>query len=343
MRRILVDEKLLQTVVKFNKDLFTGRDTKEFDLPPIRLANLKRLVVVKPEAYGLDAGLMTTYLSKVENEYQDILNADEAKMKSLIEEFEKIIPHDEVSNSNKFWTSVVCCMRYEDLREKEFLVLLEKLQIKTCIYCNSQLTLVIKKRLYQKNFPDRNIKKGDVRTWKGLLHLDHRHAKSHYPFLSSSFFNLYPSCGNCNQAKSDNPCDFILYDDGSQLDAFVFSLEDKAVVNYWAERDRDKLIVKLTHVKPDENKKFAEAYEDMFSIEKIYNTQKDMVEELVHKVDVYTKEYNQELVTSFNALFPDQAMLNRLIIGNYDRPEDIHKRPMAKFIQEIARDVKLIK
>jgi hypothetical protein len=134
-----------------------------------------------------------------------------------------------------------------------------------------------------------------------------------------------------------------LYDDGTELDAFKFSLSDLAVVNYWDSNDKEDLIVEVNHVKPKGNEAFAEAYEKTFSIAKIYNTQKDIVEELVHKAKVYTADYNESLVKSFGQLFPDQAMLNRLIIGNYDQPDEIHKRPMAKFMQEIARDIKLIK
>ena len=36
-------------------------------------------------------------------------------------------------------------------------------------------------------------------------------------------------------------------------------------------------------------------------------------------------------------------MAERLLVGNYTRSKDIHKRPMTKFTQDIAKQLKLIK
>ena len=35
-------------------------------------------------------------------------------------------------------------------------------------------------------------------------------------------------------------------------------------------------------------------------------------------------------------------LIDRLILGNYSNPEEIHKRPMAKFMQDIGKEVCLI-
>ena len=42
-------------------------------------------------------------------------------------------------------------------------------------------------------------------------------------------------------------------------------------------------------------------------------------------------------------LFPDEAFIDKLIIGNYTTPEECYKRPFSKFTQDIARELKLIK
>jgi hypothetical protein len=69
----------------------------------------------------------------------------------------------------------------------------------------------------------------------------------------------------------------------------------------------------------------------------------DIAEELVHKRMAYNKAYRFYLENDYKSkLFPDQAIINRLLIGNYDKPEDIHKRPMAKFTQDIAKQLGLI-
>jgi hypothetical protein len=44
----------------------------------------------------------------------------------------------------------------------------------------------------------------------------------------------------------------------------------------------------------------------------------------------------------FKQLFPNQSIIDRLIIGNYDQPKDVLKRSMAKFVRDIARGYQLI-
>lgn len=80
----------------------------------------------------------------------------------------------------------------------------------------------------------------------------------------------------------------------------------------------------------------------MFDIQGIYDTQKDTAEELVHIVKVYFSAYKNDLIDTFNALFTDKTILNQLIISNYDKIEELHKRPMVKYIYDIARDLKII-
>ena len=80
-----------------------------------------------------------------------------------------------------------------------------------------------------------------------------------------------------------------------------------------------------------------------FKIPEIYETQKDVFEELVHLSELYTNEGQEDLVDSFKNLFPDQSMVHRLIIGNYTKPEEVHKRPLAKFTQDIAKGLGIIK
>lgn len=36
------------------------------------------------------------------------------------------------------------------------------------------------------------------------------------------------------------------------------------------------------------------------------------------------------------------TFINRFILGNYSEMEEIHKRPMAKFMQDIGKEVGLI-
>lgn len=58
---------------------------------------------------------------------------------------------------------------------------------------------------------------------------------------------------------------------------------------------------------------------------------------------IYNKAYTDSLKEGLKKLYKNKApMLERLLIGNYVDEKDIHKRPMAKFVQDIAKQLKLI-
>jgi hypothetical protein len=66
------------------------------------------------------------------------------------------------------------------------------------------------------------------------------------------------------------------------------------------------------------------------------------VQELLTKKEIYTPAYIASLKDDFKELFKDPDAINRMILGNYYKPEDVWKRPMAKFMQDIARDIDLL-
>lgn len=333
MRKILIDSQLEAKVDQFCENLFVKGRNKNFQTPLCKLKKLHSdLKPFKNRKYRI-------YLSKIISEYNEILRADPEKMRSLIKEFYKIdggvLLNKKVPYKNiKFYDAIVSAMRYEDLRDKEFLDALKTTNIKSCIYCNSQLTTVIDFKFYN------NKTKRKIKTLKGKLELDHFHPKSYYPFLCTSFFNLYPVCGNCNRAKSYNPVKFELYTRENDLDVFNFWIEDSSLIKYWASYKCEDLDVKFEHIKGDVE--FLKNHNETFAIQGIYETQKDLAEELVIKAKAYTEAYKENLIKNFAVLLPDAKLINRLIIGNYDQPQDIHKRPMSKYTQDIARQLKLI-
>lgn len=324
MRRIKISPELKAQVTAFNVTLFSKRRS-DFVLPIKNLETLRKSRK-KKEKYGLPAVDITKYIMKIENDYQRIINADELEMKSLIKEFDKIIPHKLVKSSKALHEAIVKAMRYDDLREVEFPEILRKMNIKSCVYCHSQSTLIIEKE--------------SKKHWRALLELDHKFPKSVYPFLCTSFYNLYPICGNCNLSKSSKPTKFELYTDTDDLDLLSFGLTKTSIAKYWQTKKVEDLKININPI--NTTNEDLEEYQKMFNITQIYDHHRDIAEELVHKVEVYDNAYKNTLVDSFKKLFPDRSLINRLLIGNYEKPAEMLKRPMAKFVQEIARDIKLI-
>ncbi len=333
MRKILIDNSLKLEVDKFCSNLFKNKRV-DFITPQIGLQKLHD--DLRPQKHITHR----TYVKKIIDEYDDIIKATPSKIKKIIKEFAKIdngrilnecVPYKKI----KFHDAIVNAMRYDALRDKEFNSYLKASGIKACIYCNSQSTIVIDYKYFN------NKTKKKIRVKKAKLELDHYYAKSKFPFLSTSFYNLYPVCGNCNRSKSNNYINFELYTTKqTEQDIFHFKIDDNSILNYWLSLNKEDLKVEFQSINGDLN--YLEKYNKMFDIQGIYDTQKDIAEELVHKAKVYSPAYRNDLVDNFTELFPDKAILNRLIIGNYDKADELHKRPMAKFMQDIAKDLKII-
>ncbi|MCH3884394.1 hypothetical protein [Tenacibaculum aquimarinum] len=81
----------------------------------------------------------------------------------------------------------------------------------------------------------------------------------------------------------------------------------------------------------------------LFQIQKVYDSQIDVGEELIWKSKVNPKKYRNLLNKTFNKIFPDPSIIDRMIIGNYSKPEETFKRPLAKYTQDIAKQLKIIK
>ena len=333
MRKILIDRVLESRVEIFYNNLFNTRNTN-FTKPIDSLTKLyNRLGKIKHKKHR-------EYIDKIIKEYPSIIKANPTTIKKLINEFH-LLDADIILNQCvpdkkiKFHEAIVKSMRYEDLRDSEFHSYIKASEIKSCIYCNAQLTVVINFSFYDKKEKKRKTKN------MAKLELDHYYSKSKYPFLSTSFYNLYPVCGNCNRAKSNNKIDFELYtDDPRELDNFKFWIDEKSILNYWLSLDITNL--KVHFQSSNGNFDLLNEYNKMFGIQGIYDTQIDIAEELVHKAKVYTEAYKKSLVNNFISLFPDKLILDRIIVGNYADQSEIHKRPMAKYSQDIARQLKLI-
>ncbi|MPM03952.1 hypothetical protein SDC9_50219 [bioreactor metagenome] len=335
MRRILIDKKIESFAKDYGKNPFIKR-ISSFIKPIENLTNLKEKLIGYPQHQ--------LYIDKIIAEYSELNCLKPMQFDRKKQEFDNILPSKDLntrinltendengksSTVNPFYEMIVEAMRYEDLREKDFLIVLVKLEMKSCIYCNSQLTIVTDKN-------DTNTRS------YARLELDHYYPKSIYPFLCTNFYNLYPVCGNCNRIKSTRDAKFALYtEDKNNIEAFKFCLKKSSVAKYLTNRKIEDIEFQfLPH--PNSINDIAADHDEMFCIQGIYNTQKDIIEELIHKKEVYTEAYQEDLIEQFQNLFPDKAVINRLLIGNYDKPEEIHKRPMAKFIQDIASDLKLI-
>lgn len=336
MRRILIQNELKNKAENYSKNLFAGK-RKDFKTP---LDNLTKL---KDDLGGSKHRKRKQYVQKIIDNYNEILKASPSEMEEFIKQFSAISKGGLLESTLtpsaklKFHELIVSAMRYEELRSSEFRQFVSSSGIKTCVYCNSQLAIISEISFYDKKEKRRKPK------ISAKFELDHYHSKSQYPFLCTSFYNLYPVCGNCNRAKSKLDIRFELYtDDPSKLDVFNFWIDDKTVLDYWLDKALDSSKLKIHFQSIEGDYDLLNEYNKIFGIQGIYDTQNDIAEELIHKAKVYTNAYNKSLVSNFNDLFPDKKILENLILGNYANSSDTFKRPMAKYTQDLAKQLGLI-
>lgn len=230
---------------------------------------------------------------------------------------------------NTFANLLVDAMHYDDIRKKIIPPIYRKLELKACVYCNANYT----------------ISDSDG---EGYYDLDHWKPKSFYPFLCISFYNLQPSCPSCNRRKSASDIPFFgLWDDtaGRDLDVLRFKLEERSLVNYLVFLDKKELKVELKPANPwsQSQNVIRDNTEQRLHIEERYVEHNDYTEEIVWKSQIYNASMIQSLRDSkFSALIPNQADLERFILGTYSDPGDIHKRPLTRLSIDIAKQLGMI-
>lgn len=268
-------------------------------------------------------------LNEILNNSKIIISADTNELKKIIKYFE---------------VNYVCTIGYKENKDTELYTVLSKiftdedkglyknfttykkehdaysfvksLELKTCPYCNRNYTFVV-----------------DSDNGKLRPELDHFYPKSIYPFLAISFYNLIPSCPTCNHTKKsevkenlENP-----YDIKSNSYQFTyipnnidFTLVKKETYNF------DNFEIKI-----EGNQSNIE----LFKLEELYKQHKDIVLELFIKKAYYPQSYINEL-SSFGF---NQDEIYRYLFSNYNKDEDLHKRPLSKLIKDISIELGLIK
>jgi 5-methylcytosine-specific restriction endonuclease McrA len=265
-----------------------------------------------------------SYLTSVINLYnnKNILVSTPNEITALKQSIGKLPINSRKPKLSSLKSLILEKLNYTGLRSTFYPKYFSKLNIRACVYCNSTLTIGVEleKNIYSARFD-----------------LDHYHSKDDYPFLSIFLFNLYPSCASCNRRKGKKKVDFNLYSDNlidTKKSSFQFKLDRGAKAKYLLTKDINDLKFSF---QPSSN-----PLQKRFRIEELYSTQKDLIEDLIVKQAMYDKYSRMNLLNNFSKLNLKPDLFLRSLLGNYIRESEIHNRPMAKFMQDIAKDLDLI-
>lgn len=283
----------------------------------------------------------SSYVQQIITEYENIIIATPNNYSTIASLFNRINLSQKISLNivqvdktiqtveKTFYMHIVDAMGYDDVREKIFPKYMKNLNIKSCVYCGTQYAVSVKKG-----------KTNRSKTYLSTYTLDHYMPKSQYPYLATSFFNLYPCCAHCNQLKSTKNPIFTLYDT-SINSPFKFTLDNKSFLKYSMTGESDDLRIVFG---PNSGipKQMVDDYENYFHINKLYENFNDTIEEIIWKYRAHNISAIKALKDAEFNFIPCNADINRFILGNYDQANDTLKRPLAKLIQDIAKQLGII-
>ncbi len=227
---------------------------------------------------------------------------------------------------------LLACFNYNYYQRERLVDFAGYLNIRSCPYCNSQYTFV--------------VKENDLSSKKKFQY-DHFYPQKKFPFLSISMYNLIPSCANCNLSKGDEY--FTL---GQFIHPYVNNFH--AISNFIINPETELQLLMRNNLDDGEigftmtnqGTPMVNNFIQKLDLIPIYKRHNDIVSELYFKARAYNEDRIQELLgweyDNGERIFPDRATLNRLLIGNYPSENDIHNRPISKFTIDIARQAGLI-
>lgn len=217
---------------------------------------------------------------------------------------------------------VLWAFDFEGYRKNKLVRLSRWLDVKTCPYCNAHYTLYL---------DIRDVKKHPEGLAK--FQFDHFLNKADAPFLSMSLYNLIPSCVVCNGSKSgsDWPIDLNPY--VSDISS-MFSFKVYKPYRLWSgakPKGEIKMIMQSTR---KEYKESVEKLDKDVHLSKRYGRHWDVAQEMFERA--YTYPYYENTLNFRNMLTPmDEEKFKRIWMGTYTEKENIEKRPLTKFRQDM--------
>lgn len=265
-----------------------------------------------------------TYLTDLLNgkNLRNLILASPENLQDLIRGVSIAFPNffTPTSDENKILRNVFISHGYEhkDFDKFEFI---KGINIDTCPYCNRSYIYYLSK--------------------VGIIkpQLDHFYPTNIYPFLALTYYNLIPSCQTCNGFGAKEGNDPLLVDlinpyliDNHNF-KFTYKINHINFLNPLL--DKNSVEVKLRHQ--------LTGHTNVFKLDQLYQQHSDHVLELIIKSKVaYSSKYRTYL-HSYKGLKFNDAEIDRMILGNYSKEDEIQKRPLAKMYQDIGIELGLIK
>lgn len=160
--------------------------------------------------------------------------------------------------------------------------------------------------------------------------LDHFYPRSKYPIFSVCLYNLVPVCGVCNRIKHDNMSNFaspfdeqIDWENGLKFSYVPLDINRK----------------KITIAAKGSIKNNIEA----MRIEKAYQIHEMEVNELLDKVEMYSKTQIDEFREVLNKLALTDQDVKNMVFGPEITEESMKRKPLARMMRDLERELGIYK
>ena len=222
-----------------------------------------------------------------------------------------------------FQKRILKAFGYKSYRKDVLVMLAKRLNIRCCPYCNAQYTLFIDKRV-----------NGSYPKGVAKFQFDHFYNKSDAPFLSMSLYNLIPACASCNLSKHAGDMSVELNPYVSDI-ASLFSFRAKDPIRLWqgARRIDAEEIIMVPRSRQVAG--LVNELRDKLFLDKVFGRFRDVAQGEFDKVYLYPYYSQPENFEMLRRMGFDEAIFKRLWFENSLEKEDIEKRPLNKFKQDI--------
>lgn len=323
MIRILITPNIIELAKKFAHTLAQEYNAKQ------RLSELRDALNANYEyAYR-------NYVDFMIQKYDEIICAVPNKFDSLNPQavlhsdnfnYDRLIlPKQGATKRIKFYKAVVNALGYDWVRSNLYPVYAQKLGIKTCVYCNGQYGVSIRKQ---------------DRQYTSSYQIDHFKPKSKFPYLATSFFNLQPSCSHCNSQKSTSSVKFNLYtSDQNLLRPFRIYISPSSITRFLLTHDYNELQLELK----SSDKLLLTNHEYHFHVSDKYKNHKDEAADLIIISMYYNKTYLNQINKQFGGFMPEfSSHFRDVVLGFPTSADKVHKRPLTLMKQDIAKMLGLL-
>lgn len=266
---------------------------------------------------------MTEYVSILNSSIEKIICCDSIELTEWKKKFDAI-KFDNIGPEilQGFFSKIQSILQYKTLRSGEDNLIFhfyKKLDVKVCVYCNSQHVILL------------NTSK------LARLQADHNLPKAKYPCFSITLANLYPSCNNCNHLKKEDDIQYNLYYVTKPTREISFALNPIDISNFYLNNLEDEglnIIFNQGSTKLD----------DVLKINEIYKNHVDYAADLLRKHRIYTESYISKLVVSFKDLLGNkEEQVERMIFGTTLSESNINQRVFSKLTIDLKKQLDALK